>query len=247
MNIEDHELESALRKSLTTNITGDVATIGDALTGVLDDKNSILPHVPFLGYLHAVYEVSASIKQYHFIKKTGSFFSAFFNNELSDEEISKFKEEMEDHKKFSKTKEFLLIQIDRFNDQIRSAYFGNLFAAYVSRKISWEQLCDYSFVIEKMDPRGFKYLTFYMENGIIGSHARLPPGAPFFYGAGMVQRHGSNTRFEPWAENFYKHAIKKLKPNIGDMNDEMREVISSHQRYLDAVEKQNKKNSQKKP
>lgn len=142
--MENRNLPGALCDSITDEAGSAAAGILEAgLDSVFED--SLLKDIPLLSTAVSLYNIGHSIKERHYFKKLARFIQALNDGLAGDAEAQVFRDRiLRDQKKSMKELEYILILVDRYISDGKSAVIAKLYLAYLDSRLSWEEFSVYS-------------------------------------------------------------------------------------------------------
>lgn len=148
--MENRNLPDALCDSITDEVESAVADILEAgLDSVFED--SLLKDIPLLSTAASLYNIGHSIKERHYFKKLARFIQALNDGLAGDAEVQVFRNRiLRDQKKSMKELEYILILVDRYISDGKSAVIAKLYLAYLDSRLSWEEFSVYSEVTDQL-------------------------------------------------------------------------------------------------
>lgn len=122
-------------------------------------EGGILEEIPVVKTGLAFYKIGVSIKNHQAIKKIIVFLQNFHKGKIKDEDFKIFKDRFKEDKKYrSKVLETVLFSNERFDEVKKSKIFANLFIAYINRQMSWDDLKNCLFALERVNLNGLNSL-----------------------------------------------------------------------------------------
>lgn len=128
-------------------------TIGDYLELGIDSfvNDGVLKDLPIVNTIVAVLKVGKNIYDRNLLKQTLTFINEFNSNNISEEKIKKYKEQIEkDSKKCEEELNRVILLLNKFIDKEKSILLAKVFKAYVNEIINWKEFCEYSEVIDRL-------------------------------------------------------------------------------------------------
>lgn len=125
-------------------------------------EDETLKDLPIVSTIVSGLKIAKNIYDRNLLKQTMTFISEFNNNNISRERLEKYKLKIEsDTKKCEEELGRVLLLLNNFIDKEKSIILSKLFKAYVAEKITWNEFCEYSEIINRMfieDLRILKYI-----------------------------------------------------------------------------------------
>lgn len=144
------ELTQDFEKSLfreSIDVIGDYIELG--IDAFIND--GVLKDVPIVNTIVAVLKVGKNIHDRNLLKQTLTFINEFNSNNISEEKIKEYREQIEkDPKKCAEELGRVLLYLNNFIDKEKSIMLAKLFKAYVSQTITWNEFCEYSEIINRI-------------------------------------------------------------------------------------------------
>lgn len=147
--MEKMTLSIALSDSLKDETTACITELAEVgLDSIMDD--GVLKDIPFISTAVSIYKIGNSIKDRHNIKKLAHFLDEINRNLYDINERDKYKKKITEHEKFRDQQlEYLLVLIERYVGYKKPRYLAKIYLAYLEDKISWEELLQFSEVIDR--------------------------------------------------------------------------------------------------
>jgi len=144
-----NSLADDLGKSLSKNI---VPVSVESLENGIDEliSNNVLRNIPILNSICGVIRVGKDLRERNLLIQTSTFLSEFNSGTIDEEKLQKYKEKLEDDKKKISELERILLILNNNIDVEKSKYLAKLFTAYINEKISWNEFCEYSDIINRL-------------------------------------------------------------------------------------------------
>jgi hypothetical protein len=122
-------------------------------------EESLLSKIPVIKSLVSFYKITSSIVDRHNMKKILIFLEEFHLNKIDSNKLDIFKKKFEEKPKHrDKVLETILLLNERFIDTKKSQILANLFSAYIQEVLTWEQFLKMSFMLNNLNPYGYKIL-----------------------------------------------------------------------------------------
>lgn len=128
-------------------------TIGDYVELGIDSfiNDGVLKDLPIVNTIVAVLKVGKNIHDRNLLKQTLTFINEFNSNNISQEKINEYKENIEkDPKKCEEELGRILLLLNKFIDKEKSVILSKLFKAYISKVIDWNEFCEFSEIINRL-------------------------------------------------------------------------------------------------
>jgi hypothetical protein len=117
--------------------------------------DDLLRDIPVISSCRAVFRLGSGIQQIHFLRKFAAFLSPLQSSPPSDEMKCLFEGELRnDPKKAQKLIEQIVITIDRYQTELKSAHLGRVLVALIEQRISHEEYNFFVYAIEQIHPAG---------------------------------------------------------------------------------------------
>lgn len=142
-------LADDLGKSLSKNI---VPISVEFLENGIDEliSNNVLRNIPILNSIYGVIRVGKDLHERNLFKQTSAFLLEFNSGTIDEEKLQKYKEKLENDKGRISELERVLLILNNNIDVEKSKYLAKLFTAYINEKISWNEFCEYSDIINRL-------------------------------------------------------------------------------------------------
>ena len=154
MNDLSKELIPSMRETLFeidgNNFKDTLIEIAESgLDYVLND--GLVKDIPVINTLASLCKTGYNIHERNLIKQTAEFINAFNSGSLTEEEIEKHKQELEeDPKKAEREIERVMLLLSKNIDTKKSRIQGSFYRHYVSGVIDWPEFCELSDVNSRM-------------------------------------------------------------------------------------------------
>ena len=152
------KLTEDFEKSLFNNskeIIGEYIEVG--IDSFIND--GILKDIPIVNTIVAVLKVGKNIHDRNLLKQTLTFINEFNKNNITEEQLKNYKERIEkDRKKCEDELGRVLLLLNNFIDKEKSIMLSQLFKAYVSQLLNWNDFCEYSEIINRLFIQDFSFL-----------------------------------------------------------------------------------------
>ena len=132
-----------------------VDTAEVVLDSFMDD--GILKEIPIVKYAVSAYKIIDDLKGRYFIRKLREFIVSFNSNLATQEEVEQRKAKILSKNRDSELA-YITILIDRYLDFKKPDVLAKIYLAYLDNKISWDEFCTYSEIIDKLLLNDLSYL-----------------------------------------------------------------------------------------
>lgn len=213
------QLTEDFEKSLFTNtkdILEDYMEVGiDALI-----NNDVIKEIPIVKTIAAVLKVGKNIYDRNLLKQTLTFINEFNKNDISQEELDKYREQIEkDNKKCEEELGRVLLLLNKFIDKEKSIILAKLYKAYIKKIITWDEFCEYSEITNRIFIQDLKILKDIYNRKIIDDKGNNKFRIERLYNTGLV---GWNPRV---VFSFGEQEIEENKVNINMIGEKYVEII----------------------
>lgn len=139
----------------SSDLSQDYAEIAlDALT-----HESLLSEIPVIKSLVSFYKITSSIIDRYNVKKILIFLEEFHSNNIDENKLKKFQKKFSENTKHrNHVLETILLLNEKFIDTEKSKILANMFSAHIEEKLSWEEFFNLSFILNNLNPSGYKFL-----------------------------------------------------------------------------------------
>ena len=180
------QLTEDFEKSLFTNtkdILEDYMEVGiDALI-----NNDVIKEIPIVKTIAAVLKVGKNIYDRNLLKQTLTFINEFNKNDISQEELDKYREQIEkDNKKCEEELGRVLLLLNKFIDKEKSIILAKLYKAYIKKIITWDEFCEYSEITNRIFIQDLKILKDIYNRKIIDDKGNNKFRIERLYNTGLV-------------------------------------------------------------
>lgn len=125
----------------------DIAEVG--IDSVLEE--GLLKEIPIVGFLIGTKNVVQNLQDRNLLNQTLQFIKEFNSGSIDTRKLSKYKEDIsQDNGKAEKELGRVLLILNRILDSKKSKILANFYRNYVNGKISWEDFCELSSVLEML-------------------------------------------------------------------------------------------------
>lgn len=225
------KLNDLVKKELvepSIDLAIDYSNIGiDSIT-----EDGVLSEIPFVKTIVAGTKITLAVKEKFFVKKFLNFLSEFHNGDIDPEKYIKFKNRLDNDKKYrDNVIEILTIMIERYIDINQSKIMANLFKEYINGSMDWDKFYSLCIVLERVHPRSYR--TLYemslksnqeLSHSYWGSKAGKPPEDRDIYklnseeealllSAGIFSPHGTHYSITPLGRDLFRFGILRLFNN----------------------------------
>lgn len=131
-------------------------------------ESEVAKDIPIVRSILALCKIGYNLKERNLLKQTFAFINGFNKGSISEEKLISYKRELiANPDKQEKELGRVLIVLDRYVDDIKSAVLGYFYNVYINGDITWEEFCD----LEEANSRMFvsDYIILekaYNENGL---------------------------------------------------------------------------------
>ena len=141
-----NDFKESIFNEETKSVMTDYAEWG--IDSILKDKRC--EEIPILKTLLAFCRVATNIRECNLMKQTYNFIKDF-NEHANTENVSRHREELNNNKnKLEEELERVLTLLDRNYEVSKTRLLALLYAAYVNRRISWDEFCEFSDIVNRM-------------------------------------------------------------------------------------------------
>lgn len=119
-------------------------------------ENDVLKTLPVVKYVATAYNVFDDIKGKYNLNKLAMFLKELHNNNLSYEDVEKYKVSLKDEKYFNSQLEYSLMLLDRYLDFDKVKILSNLFVSHIDGKITWIEYKKYGEILDRLLPTDFQ-------------------------------------------------------------------------------------------
>lgn len=150
-------------KTLTKNL-GEIAI--DSLI-----NNETVRKLPIVNLVVACGNTVLAIRERHLVKKTLVFTQKLHDGTISEEEIEKHKEELDNnYEKLIKEMETIIILIDRHIETLKTKILANFYIAYIDEKqeFSWDDFCIFAEALDNISINDLESLKTISAKDYIG-------------------------------------------------------------------------------
>jgi hypothetical protein len=192
----------------------------------IDDliDNPALKEIPIVKSVVGVIKGGISINQFWFAKKLLVFINKFNDGTLKPEKLIEFKNKIENEKNFGKkVAERLMVFIDRNIEIQQTQIIANLFKAYVSGDIDYNQFVNITITLDKLNPKAYAaFFDLEKYDFYISSSNHKDFGARNFEMETYINNSGFATEPSSWFSglkltddglNLFEYGIKPLRKN----------------------------------
>jgi len=130
-------------------------------------EEGILKEIPVVGIGFSMFSLQLKVREAFFISKLEKFFTEV--GTIDDKFKNEFLDKCQVDKEYEKNiGEYILVVLERLDQEKKAIALGKIFKAYVQGNISVKQMNAYSYSLEKIDFNNIDVLqSFYSSNGII--------------------------------------------------------------------------------
>lgn len=125
----------------------DIVEVG--IDSVLEE--GLLKEIPIVGFLIGTKNVVQNLQDRNLLNQTLQFIKEFNSGSIDTRKLSKYKEDIsQDNGKAEKELGRVLLILNRILDSKKSKILANFYRNYVNGRISWEDFCELSSVLEML-------------------------------------------------------------------------------------------------
>ena len=122
----------------------------ESLTEIIFD-NGIVEKIPIANIASAIIKTGEKIYNKNLEKQTIKFIESLNKQEISEENIKKYKEKVfKNDKKTKEEIERVLLYLNKNIDIEKSELLAKFYASYVNQKINWNKFCEYATIINQI-------------------------------------------------------------------------------------------------
>lgn len=132
------ELKDSLFNENIEDVCLDLTEIG--IDSIID--NNLLSEIPIAKSIVAIGKTGIALRERNLLKQSLFFIKEFNKGSLSEEQIIRYKNKLNDKKFAEKELGRVLYLLDRNIDAIKSAVLGRMYFAFVKEAISWNKFCE---------------------------------------------------------------------------------------------------------
>lgn len=220
------ELIPSFKKSLFDE-TIDIGTDLIELPIDLIIENEVIKDIPVVGAIVKLGKAAGTIRDIHLIKKLVKFIESINNGDIKSDKLEKHKKILEANtKKLNEELESIMIIIDRQLEIDKTKILAELYKAYISCIIDWEDFKSFSDVLERIFLVDIYQLKEIYEKEDIGKEDSCYPismsrlhalGLVQYFSGMIVMKETSNKERKEikgeitgYGRVFYEQGIKKL-------------------------------------
>ena len=153
----DHELVPSLRNSLLSTMSDPLMDVGEVLfDSVLED--GLLKDIPIIGTIAGLAKAGNKIRERNLAMNTLKFIQGFRCQNVSEDEIQKYRERMDNPKIAEKELGYVLIILDKEIQLEKAKLLGKAYGAFVQGQIQWDKFIEISEAISRMFINDFSLL-----------------------------------------------------------------------------------------
>lgn len=215
------DLSHALSDTMTDELSSVISNLSEAgLDAIMHE--GILKEIPFLSTAISLYKIGQSIHDRHYIRKLILFLDALNAKTVSDEERKRHRRRLNINPPKSNAEiEYLLLIIDRFIELDKPPLLAKLYLAYLDERIDWNELTQYSVIIDRCLPGDLQLLSkkrvrFLSYRSISASCLRL-------VAQGLMAEYVHDPRIDGQTQSSYD-TIKKFE--ITDFGERLIHILS---------------------
>lgn len=137
------------------DIGADISELG--IEGILSDETA--RQIPVVRVIYALIKTGLNIRDRKALLNTYKFIAALNNGTIDPEKVEKHRRKLDSNPSFAE-KELgrVLVILDSMLDQEKSALLAKIYRAYVEERISWDEFCELSEVVDRMFLSDFRLL-----------------------------------------------------------------------------------------
>lgn len=141
------------------NIKDDLLDIAEfGIDSILDD--GVLKDIPIVRTLVGIRKTAQNIQDRNLLKQTLTFINEFNSGTIDEEKLKKYQNEINnDSVKAEKELGRIIILLDRFIENEKSKMLARLYKAYINQKITWDEFCEFSEIINRLFIQDIGVLT----------------------------------------------------------------------------------------
>ncbi len=174
--------------------------------------SEIIKEIPTVKSLYAFYNIGSSINSRYNIKKMLVFLSEFHSHNIENEKLEKFKEKINNDNKYrNELLETTLVLIEKFIDMEKSRILANLLKAHIEEKISWQQYQELSFILNQLNPSGYKILIRHFDKSVEMKMSKQVEGEAYLLACGIGTIFEDQLRINVAGRNLYCFGLKPIK------------------------------------
>ena len=133
------------------------------IDSVLDNEG--LKDIPIVGTIRGFCKFGYSIHERNLLNQTLAFIKGMNAKTISEENISRYKEKLNENSKSAENElSRVIIILNSHIETLQSSVLGNFFRAYVNRAISWEKLSELAEANRRMFAADYPLLKHIYEN-----------------------------------------------------------------------------------
>ena len=186
----------SITKSFEQSISSKQLDLGvDTAEVILDSfmDDGILKEIPIVKYAVSAYKIVDDLKGRYFIRKLREFIVSFNSNLATADEVEQRKAKILSKNRDSELA-YITILIDRYLDFKKPNILAKIYLAYLDNKISWDEFCAYSEIVDKLLLNDLSHLianqTVTTKNNIV------PPELLRLSAVGFMNGYQNNSPFE---------------------------------------------------
>lgn len=114
-------------------------------------NDGVLKNIPIVNTIVSVLKVGKNIHDRNLLKQTLTFIDEFNKNNISEEQLNNYKNEIENNsKRCEEELGRVLLLLNSYIDKEKSEMLAKLFKVYVSQEINWDEFCEYAEIINRI-------------------------------------------------------------------------------------------------
>lgn len=128
-----------------------------SLDAIMDE--GILKEVPIISTVVSAYKIGKSLKERSYIRKLAIFIQEINKDIADDKKRQEYVSQiLTDKEKSQRDIEVVLLLLDRFVYENKAKHLEKMYMAYVKKRITWLEFCQYSEILDRMLPGDDGYL-----------------------------------------------------------------------------------------
>lgn len=124
----------------------------------------VLKEVPIVKTILSICKIGLNIRDRFFTRKLLLFINGIKSKDYDEEKYKQFKDDLNDNAYKNKVTEKIILIIDYLREETKIDYLTNLFESLINQKISWNEFCRFSNLVDMLEEHDFKLLEFLGEN-----------------------------------------------------------------------------------
>lgn len=224
----------SITRSFEQSISAKSLDLGvDTAEVILDSfmDDGILKEIPIVKYAVSAYKIVDDLKGRYFIRKLREFIVSFNSNLATTDEVEQRKAKILSKNRDSELA-YITILIDRYLDFKKPDMLAKTYLAYLDNKISWDEFCAYSEIVDKLLLNDLSYLI--ANQKVITKNNIVPPELLRLSAVGFMNGFQNNSPFESdgrggiavFADSFNRVNDKEKIYEITDFGKKFVELLS---------------------